>query len=262
MEVAAAVDGDDGLTLEALPIECLVEVLTYLTAAELLNCAEVSTAMREAAEADVLWRNLCVRGSHGQSLDFKESLGSFMHPDAKPLVQAADTDAHAADGDGVTAPPDLGVQASAASTTSSTASWRSIYSRSISSLRTTVCVDTGRGYAKVGFAISDRPLIVQICQPGAEATQESLFPLTFRKLGMRRADLSEHAIIVSEPFRLAAADVERERASWRYETERRILQGFQVWSLNLYPTPPPSSSSPQSSPSSPPSSPRFPRRYR
>ena len=45
---------------------------------------------------------------------------------------------------------------------------------------------------------------------------------------MRSGDLSEHAAIVAEPFRLAHANAERERAAWRYETERRILQGFQL----------------------------------
>ena len=106
--------------------------------------------------------------------------------------------------------------------------WRDVYRKSRDSMRTTICIDPGRGYAKYGFAASARPAPIQICMPNAEATQESLFPLAFRRLGLARADMSEHAAIVSEPFRLAAAHCERERAQWRLETERRILRGFQL----------------------------------
>ena len=34
------------------------------------------------------------------------------------------------------------------------------------------------------------------------------------------------AMIVTEPFRLAAASAAAERDSWRYATERRVLHGF------------------------------------
>ena len=80
METDAAV----GLT--ELPIECQVEILSYLSAAELLATSCTCRALADACAADVLWRGLCVRGKHGHVLDFKESLGCFHHPDAKPLT--------------------------------------------------------------------------------------------------------------------------------------------------------------------------------
>ena len=76
------------------------------------------------------------------------------------------------------------------------------------------------------MASGERPGHIQICMPGQEATQQSLYPIAFRRLGLHRRDVANHAVIVSEPFRLAAAENERERAIWRYETERRILEGF------------------------------------
>ena len=106
--------------------------------------------------------------------------------------------------------------------------WKDVYRQSRETLKRTICIDTGRGYAKYGLASEDQPSPIQICSPGAEATQESLYALAFRRLGLRRADISEFAAIVSEPFRLASWQCERERAEWRYATERRILQGFQL----------------------------------
>ena len=198
-------DDAEKVLLDDLPYECLVECLTHIdTAEELCAVSLANTALRDAAYADVLWRNLCVKHQHGQSLDFRQALGSFGHPDAKP------------------------VEESAAAASGAPAEWRDVYRKSRDSLRTTICIDTGRGYAKYGLSSQQRPEQIQICQPGAEATQESLFPLAFRRLGLRRADISEYAAIVSEPFRLAHADVERERQHWRHETERRILQGFQL----------------------------------
>ena len=207
------------LTLGDLPYECLVECLSHLgSASELARVALVSTALHEATQADFLWRGLCVSGQHGQVLDFKESLGEFRHPDAKPLM-AQD----------VAAPP-IATTASASSA-GSQPDWRNVYRRSLDSLRTTICIDTGRGYAKYGFAIAERPSVIQICEPGAEASQESLYATSFRRLGLQRADMKQHAVIVSEPYRLAAEANARERAAWRFETERRILQGYQLKEL-------------------------------
>ena len=42
-----------------LPYECLVEILAYLSARELLDCAAVCSAMRSCVATDYLWRNLC-----------------------------------------------------------------------------------------------------------------------------------------------------------------------------------------------------------
>ena len=191
--------------LEELPFECLVECLAGLSnAKELAACMLVSKTLFEAASTDVLWRNLCVAGQHGASLDFQQDvLGSFGHPDARdpndqePVVP------------GQTA-------------------WKEVYRNSCEAMQTTICIDTGRGYAKYGLADWRRPRPIQICQPGAEATQESVYPVAFRLLNLRRADISAYAAIVSEPFRLASYQCDRERAAWRYETERRILQGFQL----------------------------------
>ena len=77
------------LVISDLPLECLVECLGYLEAHELLIVAATCRTMHEAAGTDVLWRALCVREQHGQSLDFRQSLGSFEHPCAPPLEPAA-----------------------------------------------------------------------------------------------------------------------------------------------------------------------------
>ena len=45
----------------------------------------------------------------------------------------------------------------------------------------------------------------QICQPGAEANQETLYQMAFHRLKIKRNELPAHALIVAEPFRLAAA---------------------------------------------------------
>ena len=200
-------------TLDALPFECLVEILCHLgTAPELCTVALTNHALHEVANADVLWRSLCVRSRHGQSLDFQNFLGSFHHPDAK-----------VADEEGAAAPSET---ASGAASAKSATPWKDVYRLSRDTLQTTVCIDTGRGYAKYGMASGERPGHIQICMPGQEATQQSLYPIAFRRLGLHRRDVANHAVIVSEPFRLAAAENERERAIWRYETERRILEGF------------------------------------
>ena len=211
------------LTLEELPLECHVEILAQLSVADLLSCSEVSSMMHEAATTDYLWRHLCVRGHHGQALDFNESLGAFKHPDARPIAATDATSGDAADA--VPSPPAL---ATAASSSSFSTDWRAVFKKSRESLRTTVCIDGGRGYAKYGLANAERPSQIQICQPGAEASAESMFSLAFRRLGLQRTDMPSHALIVSEPFRLAAEEAERERLAWRYETERRLLQGFQL----------------------------------
>ena len=52
--------------------------------------------------------------------------------------------------------------------------------------------------------------------------------LAFRRLELKRADLPKLAMIVAEPFRLAAASAAAEREHWRHSTERRVLQGFQL----------------------------------
>ena len=69
------------------------------------------------------------------------------------------------------------------------ASWRDVYRRSTDSLRLTVCVDTGRGYAKYGLANAGGASVLQICQPGAECSQETLYQSAFRKLGLKRSDI-------------------------------------------------------------------------
>jgi hypothetical protein len=71
---AAAIPAEEAmLTLDMLPYECLVECLSHLSsAAELCAVSIVSTALREAAAADFLWRGLCVKNQHGQALDFRQ----------------------------------------------------------------------------------------------------------------------------------------------------------------------------------------------
>ena len=198
------------LTLEALPLECLVEILGALSAADLCMVMAVSTSMQSAATEDCLWRGLCVRGQHGHCLDFKESLGCFHHPDAKPLPASDEP------------PPIRG-----RSMSSSGREWRDVFRISQDSLQHTICIDTGRGYAKYGMADA-QPAMIQICQPNAEASQETLYSEAFRRLELKRSVLPAYALIVAEPFRLAAASQARERARWRWETEKRALQGYQL----------------------------------
>ena len=178
---------------------------------------------KEGAMADCLWRSLCVKGQHGGALDFKEMLGCFSHPDARPLAAAATSSDDAA------APP--AARRSSSSSSAAGKAWIEVYRLSMSSLRNTICLDTGRGYAKYGLANASSPRSIQICQPRAEATQETLYQLAFRRLELRRCDLPEMAMIVAEPFRLAAAAATQEREVWRYSTERRVLQGFQLKKL-------------------------------
>ena len=202
--------------LEMLPLECLVEILSQLSVADVLNASEASKPLHEASTTDFLWRQLCVRGQHGQSLDFNETLGTFRHPDAQPVAGSA------ASAVAAPTPPAL------AAASSSSTDWRAVFRKSRSSLRTTVCIDGGRGYAKYGFAHQPCPSIIQICTPGAEANPESMFALAFRRLRLQRTDLPQHALIVSEPFKLAAEEAAQERLHWRLETEQRLLQGFQL----------------------------------
>ena len=68
--------------------------------------------------------------------------------------------------------------------------------------------------------------MIQICQPNAEATADSLASLAFRRLNLRRSDLPNLAAIVAEPFRLASSRVDNERQSWRHDVERKYLQYF------------------------------------
>ena len=80
----------------------------------------------------------------------------------------------------------------------------------LDTLKNTVCIDMGRGYAKYGLA-NGTPAMIQICQPNAEATADSLASLAFRRLNLRRSDLPNLAAIVAEPFRLASSRVDNER---------------------------------------------------
>jgi len=206
---------EPSIGMDDLPLECLVEIFECLAnVKDLLSCAAVSQLFKEVAMSDCLWRSLCVRGQHGGSLDFKEMLGCFSHPDAQPLTTPDE--------------PAPSVRRSSSSSSAAGKSWIEVFKLSTESLKSTICIDTGRGYAKYGLANAAGPEQIQICQPRAEATQDSLFPLAFRRLELRRCDLPDMAMIVAEPFRLAAAVEEAERQAWRYHMERRVLQGFQL----------------------------------
>jgi hypothetical protein len=124
-------------SIEDLPLECLVEILERLSATEISTCACVCQVFREGATADCLWRSLCVRGQHGGALDFQEMLGCFRHADAQPL--APDDPAEPG-----TPPP---VRRHSSSSVAGKP-WREVYKLSTSSLKNTICIDTGRGYAK------------------------------------------------------------------------------------------------------------------
>jgi len=155
-----------------------------------------------------------VRGKHGASLDFNESvLGSFSHPDAQPTSSA----------------PAASRQVSAASG----APWRDVYRTTTESLRLTICLDTGRGYAKYGLASAGTPSVLQICQPNAQCSQETLYPAAFKELGLKRAQLSQYSAIVSEPFILGSCAGNRQREMWRADVERKLLQGYGIRRLAI-----------------------------
>ena len=172
---------EDSLNVVDLPYECLVEIFLYLDAKELAVVSLACAALRDVAQADCLWRELCVRGQHGASLDFKEMLGTFSHPDARRR--------RIDDPEEAEAPV---VRRSSSSASSTGTPWRQVYFRSLDTLATTVCIDTGRGYAKYGVADST-PAIIQICQPNAEASQETLAREVFLRLQLRRSDLPKCA---------------------------------------------------------------------
>ena len=137
-------------------------------------------------------------------------LGTFSHPDARRAEKKEA--AAAADGAAASSAPPPAVRRSS-STSSTGTPWREVYFRSLDTLKNTVCIDMGRGYAKYGLA-NGTPAMIQICQPNAEATADSLASLAFRRLNLRRSDLPNLAAIVAEPFRLASSRVDNERQSW------------------------------------------------
>mmetsp|Transcript_12232 Transcript_12232/g.26422 ORF Transcript_12232/g.26422 Transcript_12232/m.26422 type:complete len:608 (-) Transcript_12232:466-2289(-) len=204
-----------------LPSECIVEVLGSLSASELATAAQCCKALASLCNADSLWRSLCVKERHGAHLDFTQRLGRFCHPCARPLPGAeaesgqTSSPCHDAEGPPV-APPESG--------------WRAVYRRSKESMASTICVDTGRGYAKYGMA-DGAPAKIQICEPRAEASQQTLYTHVFRRLGLKRPQLAQMALIVAEPFRLAAHEHARELEAWRFETQKRILQAYKLHRL-------------------------------
>ena len=123
-------------SVEDLPLECLVEILEQLSVVDIAACSSVCQVFREGATADCLWRSLCVRERHGGALDFQEMLGCFSHPDARPLAPAISS----APG----APPPVRRSSSSAAGKP----WMEVYKLSANSLQNTICIDTGRGYAK------------------------------------------------------------------------------------------------------------------
>ena len=188
-----------GRSLLELPFECTVELLSQLSLLDLASAAVTCRALRDACEVDYLWRNLCMQSVLGNALDFREAtLRTLAHPDAKGGA------------------PD------------SRLSWRDVFRRSRAAARTTICIDVGRGYAKYGLASLNRPREIQICHPGAEATQESVFGVACRRLGLSRQELSSYNLLVAEPFALAAREDNPQRTRWRRQLEKNMLarEGF------------------------------------
>lgn len=108
-----------------------------------------------------------------------------------------------------------------------------MYRTTTKSLALTLCIDTGRGYAKYGLANAGTPSVLQICQPNAECSQDTLYPSVLRRLGLRRSQLSEYSAIVSEPFVYASQLGARQRLTWRADVERRLLQGYGIRRLAI-----------------------------
>ena len=121
------------LFLLDLPYECLVEIFLLLDAAEICAAASCSKEARAVAAADVLWRELCVKGQHGASLQFKEMLGTFSHPDARRAEKKEA--AAAADGAAASSAPPPAVRRGS-STSSTGTPWREVYFRSLDTLKT------------------------------------------------------------------------------------------------------------------------------
>ena len=60
-EAAGAQQAADQDLLLELPFETLIEILSYLSVGELVVTAAACSTLREAVNADYIWRNLCVR---------------------------------------------------------------------------------------------------------------------------------------------------------------------------------------------------------
>ena len=183
-----------------LPAECIVECLKHLSVICLGHVSQCCSALEQLAAEDEVWRTKCVRAHHGHLLDFRESLGSFCHPDAREVRKPLPVTRQR-----------------------STGPWQRIYRRSAESLRRTVAIDFGRGYAKYGLT-SGFTATLQLCQPNAEASADSLYEAVFRRLRLRRSDLASHTAIVSEPFALAASRAEDARERWRADVTHRLLR--------------------------------------
>ena len=195
--------------LLTLPAECIVECLAHLSPRCLGSVSQVCSVLEKLAAEDTVWRAQCVRACHGHLLDFRESLGSFCHPAAREVRKPR-----------------------AVKRQRSTGPWQRIYRQSAERLRRTIAIDYGRGYAKFGLC-DGSPSTLQLCQPNAEASADSLYATIFRRLRLRRSDLASHAAIVSEPFALAAARAEDARNQWRVDVTRQLLREHRVAKLCL-----------------------------
>ena len=145
---------------------------------------------------DCIWRSMCVRHERGGSLVFTERLGHFLQPGAQQ-PRGADDQATL-------------TQGSSTEQGAAGATWLEVFKKSTESLRSTICVDTGRGCAKYGRADEGSPGQIHMGGYGLgpevlEATQDSLFELAIWRLHIHEADLPGRQMIIAELFRLAAA---------------------------------------------------------
>ena len=205
-------------SMERLPFECLVEVFSNLDElSDLANAAKTCAAFRDATLSDYIWRNMCVKAQHGERLDFNENvLGTFSHPDAQST-------------------PRKSTRKVSSHSPASGESWRDVYRATSYSRASTICIDTGRGYAKYGLASSPHPRSIQICMPDAEADQQSLYSLALVRLGFRNKKTVQNlSAIVSEPFVFASQTptATRARKEWRQAIERRLLS-FEIRRLAI-----------------------------
>ena len=125
-----------------MPYDCLSNILEHFTDAYgLLLCTRVSRPFRDAATSDYLWCLMCVRHERGVHLDLTERLGRFVWPDVQQLRRVDDQT----------------MRAQATGQGTANKSWLEIFKRSTNSLKSTICIDTGRGSAKYARADDWRP---------------------------------------------------------------------------------------------------------
>ena len=219
--------------MDDMPSDCLDSILGHIFYAhDLLRCTQVSTRLRKVASSDRLWWSMCgvwqrggtfnltdARHELGGSTGYGGILGRFVH--------AGTIRPNRRDGDW------MGSEGSPIGRAPMGESWLQVFRRATVSLRSTVCIDAGRGTTKYGRAEVWRAQELRMGAYGGghaelEATQDTLFEAALWRLNINKADLPNWKLIIAEPFRLAAASKGAARALWWEHLERTVLPGLEL----------------------------------